>query len=189
MAELQNFRSAFNGFNREDVVHYIEYINNKHNSQVNQLKAEMQAIQDELSQLRSGPAQDENLAQQLEEAQAKCAALESELAETRAQLQEQASSRQEAAATKTNDELEAYRRAERAERLAQERANQLCAQVNGILADATVKVEEAAAQVGDIADQVASQMSKLQTAALGSKSVLRDATTALYALRPVSPEE
>ena len=28
MAAFQNFRSALNGFNREDVVHYIEYTNN-----------------------------------------------------------------------------------------------------------------------------------------------------------------
>ena len=26
MSTPQNFRSAFNGFNREDVVHYLEYI-------------------------------------------------------------------------------------------------------------------------------------------------------------------
>ena len=29
MASSQNFRTAFNGFNREDVVHYLEYINTK----------------------------------------------------------------------------------------------------------------------------------------------------------------
>ena len=36
MAASQNFRSAFNGFNREDVVHYLEYLNTKHTNQVNQ---------------------------------------------------------------------------------------------------------------------------------------------------------
>ena len=41
MATPQNFRSAFNGFNREDVAHYLEYINSKHQSQVNQLTAEI----------------------------------------------------------------------------------------------------------------------------------------------------
>ena len=29
MAGSQHFRSAFNGFIREDVVHYIEYLNNQ----------------------------------------------------------------------------------------------------------------------------------------------------------------
>ena len=37
MASAQNFRSAFNGFNREDVVHYIEYLNAKHTGALNQL--------------------------------------------------------------------------------------------------------------------------------------------------------
>ena len=37
MATPQSFRSAFNGFNREDVVHYLEYLNAKHASQLDQL--------------------------------------------------------------------------------------------------------------------------------------------------------
>lgn len=44
MAAPQNFRSAFNGFNREDVVHYLEYINTKHNNLVNQLTAENEEL-------------------------------------------------------------------------------------------------------------------------------------------------
>ena len=44
MAAFQNFRSALNGFNREDVVRYIEFINNQHNTQVNQLHTEIQTL-------------------------------------------------------------------------------------------------------------------------------------------------
>ena len=44
MAAPQNFRSAFNGFNREDVVHYLEYINAKHTQLVNQLTSENQEL-------------------------------------------------------------------------------------------------------------------------------------------------
>ena len=40
MPAPQNFRSAFNGFNREDVVRYLEYINAKHTAEVNQLTSE-----------------------------------------------------------------------------------------------------------------------------------------------------
>lgn len=188
MAECQNFRSAFNGFNREDVVHYIEYMNNKHNAQINQLKSEMQAMQSELSQLRLAPTQGCELSQQLEEAQTKCAALEQELAEVRAQLA-QTLTHQETAVSRTEEELEAYRRAERAERLAQERAARLSAQANGILADATVKVEEASTQMAGAADQVIAQMRQLQAAIIGSKSSLQEAAAALYALQPDSSEE
>lgn len=40
----QHFRTAFNGFNKEDVVRYLEYINNKHQNQVNQLNTEMEEL-------------------------------------------------------------------------------------------------------------------------------------------------
>ena len=44
MAAPQNFRASFNGFNREDVVHYLEYINAKHSNQISQLTAENQEL-------------------------------------------------------------------------------------------------------------------------------------------------
>ena len=44
MSEILNFRSAFNGFHREDVVHYIEYLNAKHTTEVNQLNAELEQL-------------------------------------------------------------------------------------------------------------------------------------------------
>jgi len=50
MAAPQNFRNAFNGFNKEDVVQYLEYINTKHNNQVNQLTTEMEELRTKLDQ-------------------------------------------------------------------------------------------------------------------------------------------
>ena len=44
MAEVLNFRSAFNGFHREDVVHYIEYLNAKHTTEVNQLNSQLEQL-------------------------------------------------------------------------------------------------------------------------------------------------
>ena len=52
MSQTHNFRSAIGGFNRQDVVRYIEYINGKHISLVNQLKSENQALKDELAAIR-----------------------------------------------------------------------------------------------------------------------------------------
>lgn len=51
MASSQNFRTAFNGFNREDVVHYLEYINTKHTNQLNQLTAENESLRERLERL------------------------------------------------------------------------------------------------------------------------------------------
>ena len=75
----KNFRSAFNGFNRQDVVHYIEFINNKHAAQLNQLKTELQTLQAELDQQRRATQEIETLSAQLEDANAQIAALEQEL--------------------------------------------------------------------------------------------------------------
>ena len=49
MAEKHNFRSAFNGFHREDVVRYIEHLNNGHTALVNQLNAAMDALKAQLA--------------------------------------------------------------------------------------------------------------------------------------------
>ena len=94
MADLQHFRSAFRGFNRQDVVNYIEFMNQKHNSQIEQLNTQLQNAREELRQLKAAPVA----------AQAQSAPQESIPSDT---------------------ELEAYRRAERAERKAQERAAQI----------------------------------------------------------------
>ena len=107
---VTNFRSAFRGFNREDVVRYIEYLNNQHKNQIEQLN----------NQLRTAKAapSDSELQVQLDAALEKCARLEEQLANT--------------AVVTTEQELEAYRRAERAERVAQERAQQIRNQANAV---------------------------------------------------------
>ena len=212
MANSQNFRSAFNGFNREDVVHYLEYLNGKHASLVSQLsqeadnlrqklnlaadaiaadssraeriaaleaeqeelkmrlaeavqaaetadaartelEAECEALRQQLGAASTATDEDEVMAlrQQLAEAREKCADLEAKL-----QMQSET-----AASVTMEKELEAYRRAERIERLARERAEQLYRQTNGVLADATVKVDQVAADIGTIADQVMTQLQQL----------------------------
>ena len=77
MAVPQNFRSALHGFNREDVVQYLEYINNKHQTQLNQLN-------EELTKLRERP---EGIPEaELTAAKEQCAGLEQQVAELTAQL-------------------------------------------------------------------------------------------------------
>ena len=48
MAQNMDFRNAFNGFNKEDVVRYLEYLQNKHTAQIAELRNELaQAEQDQ----------------------------------------------------------------------------------------------------------------------------------------------
>lgn len=87
----QTFRTAFNGFNREDVVHFLEYTNNKHQIQLDALREENRALQ---SKLKNRPEVDpdttaelERLRQELESQRAYSAMLEGRLDEANAKLQ------------------------------------------------------------------------------------------------------
>ena len=183
MGSLQNFRCALNGFNREDVVAYIELVNNKHAAQVNQLKNELQAQQAEAARLRAA-ADHSQLETQLAQEQARRAQLEEEVEQLRQELAAKSMLVEPA-----GYELEAYRRAERAERMANARAAQIYDQANGILADATVRVDTSADAINHAAEQVAAQLNQLMQAIDAGKLVMRDTAAAMYGIRPASEQE
>ena len=100
----QTFRTAFNGFNREDVVHFLEYTNNKHQIQLDALREENRALQ---SKLKNRPEVDpdttaelERLRRELESQRAYSAMLEGRLDEANEKLNA-AQAAQEAAAPET----------------------------------------------------------------------------------------
>ena len=194
MPASYNFRTAFNGFNREDVVHYIEYINSKHTAQINQLRTDLAAAQQENTSLKAKPQHDPELEAKVAELEAALqdakdanASLEAQLADKSAQL-ENALSDQAQAQRRTDEELEIYRRAERVERLAKERTEAMYQKANNVLSDATAKVDAASTQINGIADQVAAQLAVLQQAVTGSKTALKDAATTLYTIRLTTEE-
>ena len=207
MSAPQNFRSAFNGFNREDVVKYLEYINSRHHAQVNQLTGENDYLRQQLEAAQAAPGAQEEL-QRLQEL---CASQQAELEELRAvrtamearcsgmerELEEaqEAQRRAEEAQRKAEEvqstvrcgveqELEAYRRAERMEREARERSEQIYRQTNSVLADATVQLEDSAGGIFELADQVMGQLEQLRSAVERSKQALKNASDTMYAIRP-----
>ena len=197
MAAPQNFRSAFNGFNREDVVHYLEYINAKHSNQINQLTAENQElrvaaqqppVEDQGELVASLQAQCAELTAQLEEEKTHSAELTEKLESLEARCRE-LEAQSEAASTETasrlaSEELEAYRRAERIEREARERAELVYFQANGVLTEASAKVDDLSADITDMADQVMQQLTQLQIAVSSSKQALQDASSIMSTIRP-----
>ena len=140
MEQPNQFRASFNGFNREDVVRYMEYINSKHAAQVAQLTNELEYLRgkqetldaDRVSQLERdlGTAQTENesikeqnealnrknetLTQQNAEAKEENERLKARIAELEQKKENQP---QPEAPVSGQAELEAYRRAERVERV------------------------------------------------------------------------
>ena len=159
MAETHRFRSSLRGFNREDVVHYIEFLNTKHTAQVNQLNSEIAFLR-----------------QQLERTQAEAPAAQEAPAES-------------AVPNCTEAELEAYRRAERTERIAKERAEQIYRQATATLADVTTRVDDAAGTLTAMADSVQEQLNQLQSAIDSSKASLQDAAAIMATIRPQEEEE
>ena len=199
MAAPQNFRTSFNGFNREDVVRYLEFINARHHSQTEQLSGEVEYLRQQLEQYQSGPmvteeiealqAQCASLQAQLEESlsirralEARCNGLERELEEAIA-AKAKAEEAHSATCCHVEQELEAYRRAERMERLARERAELVYDRTNGILAEATAQVDGVADQIGTLADTVMEQLEQLRSVVGASKDALKSAAGSLYGLR------
>ena len=219
MSALQSFRSAFNGFNREDVVHYLEYLNAKHANQINQLTAENEALRQqaaslpelegqqllaaeleekctelnrllEAAQSRAGETE-----RQLEAAQSHISELERQLeaAQSHAAELERAARKEQpveapvqepALSSMAVDELEAYRRAERIEREARERAELVYFQANSVLTEAGAKVDGISADITEMADKVMTQLTQLQVAVSSSKQALQDASSIMNAIRP-----
>jgi len=198
MAAPQNFRAAFNGFNREDVVHYLEYISTKHNNQISQLTAENQAlraaaqqppVEDQSELVASLQAQCAELTAQLEEEKNRCAELTGKLEALQIRCQEleaqsEAATPAETMSVLASEELEAYRRAERIEREAKERAELVYFQANGVLTEASAKVDTISADITDMADQVMRQLTQLQIAVSSSKQALQDASSIMGTIRP-----
>lgn len=187
MAAPQNFRAAFNGFNRDDVVNYISYITTKYENQVSQLRSEAEELRQELE---ARPAAGET-PEEVETLRAQIAQLQTKLKEKDAriaQLQEQAETAvreeaQPAPPSVTERELEAYRRAESAERRAMERVDQMYARANGILADTVARLQENTGAVNDIAERVRCDLEALENAVLESKKILDDSTAMVASIK------
>ena len=191
MSAPQNFRSAFNGFNREDVVHYLEYLNSKHTNQINQLTAENEALRAQVDTLPELESQQllvasleekcAELTRLLEAAQARCEELEQAAAQKPV---EDAPAQEPSLSPSASEELEAYRRAERIEREAKERAELVYFQANSVLTEATAKVDGISSDITEMADKVMTQLTQLQMAVSSSKQALQDASSIMGTIRP-----
>ena len=183
------------------MVQYIEYMNARFASERKELETEISILRAKVDNLSALP---EEANQQIDKLNARIAELEAAAAAPElAQLEERCQqlererdealaaleqAKREAVTVQAGDELEAYRRAERTERLAQERAELVYHRVNGVLADATVKVEAASAQIGEISESVLGRLSQLQEAIVNSKQALEQASATMYSLRPTGKE-
>lgn len=215
MSTTQSFRSALNGFNREDVVNYISFMSNKHESQLNALRAEADELRQAL-EIRDQENQElRNRVEELEELQCLMEQsaqtsgseeneqrLEQEVAlrdqqirileQTIAQQKEMLTSlKLELTAAQTarmeqaiTEELNAYRRAESAERRAMERVNQMYDRANGAMAEAAERIRQNAGQIGLRASAVAAELELLNQTLAAAEEIMEGAGEMLSGLRP-----
>ena len=204
MAELQNFRTAFNGFHREDVVRYIDELNTKHKAEVNRLKSDLKYLQEKLDEAEAAPAvpvratgaSTEALERELAQAQEAARAAEARLIEQMAEnkrlqtlLDATLAHQTDSRARQQEIELDTYRRAERVEREARSRAGIVYEQVTAAISDATSRVEETAEQIAALSDASMKHLKQLQLAISGSKQILRDTAASIGAIRPEDEEK
>ena len=138
----RNFRAAINGFNRSDVVNYIEECSINHERALRQLRDENARLRADLEKLQAEK-------DALEAGQPEPEAPEAEV--TAAPEAPEAAPQTEAPAApepvSSGEELAAYRRAEAVERSARNRAAALCRQVNEIVDNASQKFESSRGDV------------------------------------------
>lgn len=163
MVAPQRFRSALNGFNREDVVSYIAYLNNSYTAQIEQLN-------NQLKESKNAVSHDvvANLQAQLDAALQRCVDLEVQL-----------SAHKEAA----NRELETYRRAEETERKAVARANAIYDQAQKTLDDASAKAEATAEEFSEIAARTEQQLKEYRASLSTAVDYFKSAAAALQAAK------
>lgn len=180
MEQPTQFRSSLNGFNRQDVVRYMEFVNNKHAAQVAQLTNELEYLRGKQDTLDAGRVS--QLEKDLSAAQLENASLRQRIAELEKQLAGQSAAAPAPAAAPSESELEAYRRAERVERVARERAKQLAQQAAQALDEAGAQAEEAAAQIAQVSSRLSEQLAHLQDAMDSGRRTLRETVGAVQTL-------
>ena len=165
MTAPQRFRSAFNGFNKEDVVNYIEYLNNRYTAQLDQLKNQLQETQGSVSaDVVAG------LQAQLDAALLRCA-----------ELEEKVNATQDVSVSR---ELEAYRRAEEAERKAHERAQAIYAHAQSTMDDVSAMAEAAAEEFNQVAERTSLQLKEYQDSIFTTVNNLKTAVSTLSTIKP-----
>ncbi len=185
---VQNFRTAFHGFNREDVVRFLETATARHTAEVNQLRDEIARLEGDLSLLRTrsgdGASQEE-----LEALQAENARLKAQVEELETQLTEPAATPIRDETNWKDEELAAYRRAETVERQARNRAAQMYHRVNGLIADLAARMDGSKAEMTAAAEALGQALDQLQLALDGGQSILTEGTATLRALELEHPAD
>ena len=198
---IGNFRSALHGFNRTDVVQFIQAQTMEHERALRVLKEENDRLKEALEDKRT----------ELETCQSEKAALSAQLAEALAAVPAPAEEAPEAenetplpdldapmapatmvvAAASTNfDELElaAYRRAEMTERMARERAAASAQRMQTIFSQAEEKLNLTSQDLATLLDAFRNDCEQLQQVLNATRGIVDESSASLKAAADLAGE-
>lgn len=172
MADISKFRSALGGFNREDVVNYIESMSLEQQKQLRKLQEENEKLRSEKNALAELLAAANSDLSTLREQDAALSEQVELLAQQAAELAEQVKAEPEEAAEETSEaaepvdyaslELEAYRRAEQTERNAAVRADKIYRQLTGLCEHARERYSDAGDEIAALSADLTANLGRLQ---------------------------
>ena len=174
---LPKFRTAVGGFNRMDVVSYIESLSLQNQQTLKKLQEENSDLRRQIAQYEAASAPSE-----LEEAVAEPETVELEVPEAEAI----AHAEPETASLK-EQELAAYRRAEAAERTARTRASQLNQSVDEIFSEALSRFDNSGSEANALCEDLLSSYSRLQEALADIRVIYDETVAQLQALQAQLP--
>lgn len=172
MADISKFRSALGGFNREDVVNYIESMSLEQQKQLRKLQEENEKLRSEKNALAELLAAANSDLSTLREQDAALSEQVELLAQQAAELAGQVKADPEEAPEETSEaaepvdytslELEAYRRAEQTERNAAVRADKIYRQLTALCEHARERYSDAGDEIAALSEDLTANLGRLQ---------------------------
>ena len=197
MADFTKFRTSVGGFNRSDVADYIEALCVEQKKALKALEDEKESLTSQLEEaqisLTSKEQEARELRQKLEETETALAASESaleealELADT--QTAQPKAEPQAEQADYCAKELEAYRRAEAAERLAMERASRLRSRLSGLVDTMSGRYEQTGQEIQALSEDIRTNLQRMQEVLSDLDVIFEESTDAFETLDAPEPEE
>ena len=187
-ATTDSFRSSLHGFNRMDVVQFIQKTTSEHELELRRLAEERTRQQEELEQ------QKKELAARQEESERQKQELSQLRAEQNAALRQaqEPAERPAAAVQKPRyDEMEltAYRRAEQTERMARERAAVSAVRMRSAFEQAEEKLKARRQDITGLSDRFHADYDRLKQALDSVQDVFRESSERLHAAAELCSEK
>ena len=166
MSDFSKFRTSINGFNRTDVVNYVESMALTYQKELRQLRDENAKLSAENSSLSAEKdaltAQNESLSAELASLREQQNDLSGTSTEPESAAEVAAPTLEEESVCGEQQELAAYRRAEQAERNAAARAKRLRQQLDALCDSARSRYQDTGEELSALAADLSENLSRLQ---------------------------